>query len=374
MDNPYHIDIPIPDDLDEVIQRGFSCGKATAARRARTQRLVVRSVCSVALAMGLFIGGIRVSPAFAAAMGELPVIGELVQIFGKNEPLAQGGNPTSSGQATLTMERSGTTEQMRLEFQQADASQYRAEFASYPKTVTITLPGTTGVEILSQISRTTDTSQYIKSVCQLPTSTPETTVLQLELESDADVQIQEYRQPGSLVIELTPADIQLNTIYSLRTLSFTEDTAAEVLSTYSNQSVRILRDDAGTFFAELGQYPTREEAEAAGAALPGNVLVEQRTGNNVPVAFQSMGAYKSSRFLDEFYDILMQSDTVAPVLDFMDQHFSQATPEEQEVLLSGLKGFLEDETEDTVNWEKAASFFRQAGETLPESIQQHLAS
>lgn len=373
MDNPHSVNVPIPDDLDEAIQRGFTCGKAAAARRARTQRLVVRSVCSLALAMGLFVGGIRVSPAFAAAMGELPVLGELVQLFGKNEPLAQGGSPDGAGQATLTMERSGTTEQMRLEFQQADASQYRAEFASYPKTVTITLPGTTGVEILSQISRSTDTSQYIKSVCQLPTSTPETTVLQLELESDADVQIQEYRQPGSLVIELTPADIQLDTIYSLRTLSFSEDAAAEVLSAYAGSDVRILRDDAGTFFVELGQYPTREEAEAASAALSGTVLVEQRTGNNVPVAFQSMEAYESSRFLDEFYEILMQADTAAPVLDFMDQHFSQATPEEQAVLLRGLKGFLEDETEDTVDWEKAASFFRQAGEALPEFLQQHLA-
>ncbi len=374
MDNPYNVDVVIPDDLDEVIQRGFSSGKRKAAQRARTKRLVVRSVCSLALAMGLFVGGIRVSPAFAAAVGELPVIGELVQVFGKNEPLAQGGSQTGTGQATLTMERSGTTEQMRLEFQQADASQYRAEFASYPKTVTITLPGTTGVEILSQISRATDTSQYIKSVCQLPTSTPETAVIQLELESDADVQIQEYRQPGSLVIELTPADIQLDTVYSVRTLSFDAEGAAEVLSAYPNQSLRILRDDAGTFFAEFGQYSTREEAEAASRTLPGSVLVEQRTGNNVPVSFQTMEAYESSRFLDQFYEVLLRADTVAPVLDFMDQHFTQSSQEEQAVMLQGLKGLLEDVTEEEpVDWERAAGFFRQAGEVLPESVQQHLA-
>lgn len=124
------------------------------------------------------------------------MIGELVRVFGKNQPLAQGGSQAGEGTAVLTMERKGTTEQMRLEFPGADASLYQAEFASYPKTVTITLPGTGGVEILSEISRAKDTSQYIKGVCRLPLE-GEAAVIQLELESDADVQIQEYRDPAA---------------------------------------------------------------------------------------------------------------------------------------------------------------------------------
>lgn len=42
-----------------------------------------------------------------------------------------------------------------------DAAAYSGIFAAYPKTVTLTLPGTRLVEILSEISRVKDTSRYI---------------------------------------------------------------------------------------------------------------------------------------------------------------------------------------------------------------------
>lgn len=64
----------------------------------------------------------------------------------------------------LTMEREGDTEWLTLRYEQSSAGRYHAEFASFPKTVTLTLPGTERVEILSELSRAQDTSQYIKSV------------------------------------------------------------------------------------------------------------------------------------------------------------------------------------------------------------------
>lgn len=62
------------------------------------------------------------------------------------------------------MEREGDTEWLTLRYEQSSAGRYHAEFASFPKTVTLTLPGTERVEILSELSRAQDTSQYIKSV------------------------------------------------------------------------------------------------------------------------------------------------------------------------------------------------------------------
>lgn len=372
MEDKWNVDVDIPEDLEEVIHRGLQDGKAAAARRRRARRLAGRSLCCVVLVVAVFAGGVHLSPAFAAAIREIPVIGHLVRVFGENEPLVQGGSQAGEGTVTLTMERSGDTEQMRLEFPGADASLYQAEFASYPKTVTITLPGTDGVEILSEISRAKDTSQYIKSVCQLPGAAEGTTVIQLELESDADVQIQEYRDPGSLVIRLTPAEIQLDTVYSVRTLSYNADELPKILAGYGNQSVRILRDEAGLFFLELAQYVGPEEAEAA--AGKAGLLVEKRTGNNVPVSFRSMEEYESSRFLDQFYEVLIQSDKIATVLDFMDQHFSQATEQEQDKMLRGLSGLLEDyeDNEEKVDWQKVASFYQMAGEALPDFVQQNV--
>lgn len=369
MDSHWKVPVSIPEDLDDVIQRGIREGKQVVARRRRTRKLLVRSAASVVLALGIVVGGIHVSPAFAAAVREIPVLGELVQIFEKNQPLAQGGSRAGEGTAALTMERDGDTEWIYLEFGQADASWYQAEFASYPKTVTITLPGVEGVTVLSQISRAQDSSQYIKSVCQLPVCSPESTAIQLELESDAEVQIQEYRQPGSLVIQLTPAEIQLDTVYSVRTLSMDGEELKTAAGRYGEEAVRILRDDSGTYFLEFGQYAAPEQAEKACQALGEEVIVEKRTGNNVPVCFPTMQDYESSCFLDQYYQVLRQADSLEPVLDFMDRYFASASREEQEVMLAGLSGLLEGEEE--ADWEKITSFYRLAGQEPPEFPRQN---
>lgn len=330
--------------------------------------MVTRLTCSFLLVTALFAGGVRFSPAFAAAVRELPVIGQLVRVFEKNQPLVQGGVQAEDGVAVLTMERSGDNERLRLEFRQADAALYQAEFSSCPKTVTLTLPGTKGVEVLSEISRARDTSQYIKAVWQLPANTGDATSIQLELESDANVQIREYRDPGSLVIELTPAEIQMDTIYSVRTLSFDAEGLREAALRYNAYDARVLRDDQGKFFLEFGQKDTIEQAAAMRTTLQGDILVEERTGNNVPVCFSTMEDYESDRFLDRYYQLLLQSERVEPVLDFLEQYFAGAGEEEQDAMLRGLEGFLQD-YEEEVNWEKVFSLYQFAGVQPPEEFQ-----
>ena len=370
MDRRRREDIPIPGDLDQVIRQGVERGRAAAARRARVRRTAGRSVCTLGLALALLAGGVNLSPAFAAAVSDLPVIGQLVRVFQVNQPLAQGGSQGSGAAAQVTMERSGDTEWIRLTFQREDAALYQAAFASYPKTVTITLPGTAEVEILSEISRAGDTSQYIKSVCCLPVGGEGTGVIQLELENDADVQLQEYRDPGSLVICLTPAEIQLDTVYSVRTLSYGEEEIGAVTEEYAGSALRVLRDDRGEYFVELAQCSGADEAEAESREFPGDVIVEKRTGNNVPVSFATMEAYRDSLFLDQFYDLLISVSTVEPVLDFMDRHFARADEAAQDTMLRGLEGLLEDEEE--ADWARAAAFYEMAGREPPAFIQEHL--
>ena len=367
--NP-RIPVEIPDDLNEVVLRGVNQGKRAAANRRRIKRTAVRSVCSLILAVGLLAGGISLSPAFAAAVEQIPLLGQLVRIFDRNQSVAEGGVPADGGAVSVTMERDGDLEQMRLDFGQADASLYHAVFASYPKTVTITLPGTTNIAVLSEITRTQDTSQYVKSVYALPTSTPEAAVLQLELENDADVQIEEYRDPGSLVIRLLPTDLQMDTIYSLRTLSFAAQELPAVLQQYAGQEVRVLQDDSGKFFIELVQYSTRESAMAA-ASHHTDTIVEERTGNNVPVCFATMEQYQSAQFLDTYQRLLHTAFTTAPVLEFVEEYLTSASPEEQVILLEGLHGFIQD-SEEELDWARIAALYQAARQDIPEDVQQHL--
>ncbi|MGI5963400.1 MAG: DUF4179 domain-containing protein [Lawsonibacter sp.] len=342
------IPVSIPDDLDEVIFRGIDQGRKKMMQRRRIKRLTIRSVGSLAAVFCILFGGVNLSPAFASAIEDVPVLGHLVQIFGDNQSIVQGGISVETGTATLIMERREDTELMQLLFQQEEASLYKAEFSSYPKTITVTLPGTTSVQILSEISRAKDTSQYIKSVYQLPTSTQDTSAIQLELESDANVQISEYGNPGSLVICLTPAPSQLDTIYSVRTLSFDEQDIQTVSLNYSNNSFRLLRDDSNSYFLEFAQYSTLQEAQVVVDTLPGDVIIESRTGNNVPVSYFSMEDYEKSQMMDAYYQLLRSSSTVDPILNFLDQYFPSAASSEQDIMLSGLWGFLEDSTEEEV--------------------------
>ena len=368
MSNHHNIPVEIPDNLDEVIQQGLANGKKIVAHRRRVKRAIVRAACSFVLLLGIFVGGINVSPAFAAAMENVPILGQLVQIFSKNQTVVEGGSAAHGGAATVTMERMGSTELMQIRFAREDAALYQGEFASYPKTVTITLPGTASVEILSQITRAQNTSQYIKSVYEVPTSTPEATVLQLELESDADVQIEEYRNPGSLVIRLSPAEIQMDTIYSVRTLSFSAQELSAAAGQYAGQSTRILQDDSGTFFIELAQYDTRDEALAAAF---GDLIVEERTGNEVPVCFETMEQYENDRFLDEYYQLLISSSTAEPVIAFLNEQLASASPEVQQVLLNGLSGFIQD-TDEELDWNQVASFYQTVNQDVPDFVQEHL--
>ena len=369
MPNP-HIPVEIPDDLDDVVRQGIDRGKQAAAHRRRVRRAAARSACSFVLVMGLFVGGINVSPAFAAAMENVPVLGQLVQIFGKNQAVAEGGSAADGGTAAVTMEREGDTELMQIRFDREDAALYKAESASFPKTVTITLPGTASVEVLSEITRAQDTSQYIKSVYQVPTGVAGTTVLQLELESDANVQIEEYRDPGSLVIRLTPAEIQLDTVYSLRTLSVSAQDLPALLERYEGRSTRILQDGGGKFFVELGQYDTRDEALAAASD---GLIVEERTGNNVPVCYETLEQYRSAQFLDGYYQLLLSAASAEPVIAFVREHLAAASPEERQVLLDGLSGLIQDTDED-LDWAEIAALYQTADQEVPALVREHLTT
>ena len=76
----------LPQGLDAAIRTGLERGRRTVARRARVRRGAVRSALCLALVLGLFAGGVNASPAFAAAMEELPILGRLVQVSGSMRP------------------------------------------------------------------------------------------------------------------------------------------------------------------------------------------------------------------------------------------------------------------------------------------------
>ena len=118
------------------------------------------------------------------------------------------------------------------------------------------------MEILSELSRAQDTSQYIKSVYTAEggwTAPPWSNWSWRATQMCSSGSTQE---PGSIVIRLTPAENRLDTIYSLRTSVGGQPGGPQAMAA-PEEGRACCRDDAGRLFVELGQYDTREKAERA---------------------------------------------------------------------------------------------------------------
>ena len=68
---------PIPEELNERVQAGIRQGRSAG----RTKRHGFRWGVGVAAACMVMVGGLNVSPTFAAAAGDVPVLGGLFQIL-----------------------------------------------------------------------------------------------------------------------------------------------------------------------------------------------------------------------------------------------------------------------------------------------------
>ena len=96
--------------------------------------------------------------------------------------------------------------------------------------------------------------------------------------------------------------------------------------------------------------------------------MERRTGNNVPVCYETEEAYQSAVLLDGYNDLLQTTVEVEPILTFLEEHLAGASAEVQDTMLRGLTGFL-DGNEAGLDWERIAACYAMAGQTLPEKFQ-----
>ncbi|MEH7389191.1 anti-sigma factor, partial [Bacillus sp. JJ1474] len=65
--------IPIPDELDFVVERALKNGKKTKSG--------LKWIVGTAVAATLFIGGLNLSPAMASTLAELPGVGNIVKVL-----------------------------------------------------------------------------------------------------------------------------------------------------------------------------------------------------------------------------------------------------------------------------------------------------
>lgn len=95
--------------------------------------------------------------------------------------------------------------------------------------------------------------------------------------------------------------------------------------------------------------------------------MERRTGNNVPVCYETEEAYQSAVLLDGYNELLQTTVEVEPILAFLEEHLAGASAEVQDTMLRGLTGFL-DGNETGLDWERIAACYAMGGTDAARKI------
>lgn len=156
-------------------------------------------------------------------------------------------------------------------------------------------------------------------------------------------------------------------MYSLRTLSMYQDALTKMQKDFPD--ARILHDDGEGWLLEIGQYDSEQAAQDALKAQPApdSLIVETRFGNDVPAHYESMEAFQDAKLETEYSQLLNQSMTIEPILDFLDEHMAQASDSVKDTLLRGLTGFIRDDA-SKYDLDALNRYYQMAGQDIHQAL------
>lgn len=363
--------ISISSELEEAIQQGIKKGKVKMDKRDKVKKNVMRTMAVTLIGIGVFATSINISPAFAESIKNVPVIGTLVQMFQINKAEVSGGEGYSKARGEISLSRQDDKEQLIINFEGSEkANKYSATYLENPQSITITLPGTTDVTLLSDYKRSEGESDFIKSVYKLNTLDDSMLRYVVEIENYSNVQISEYKNPGQIVIELTKNEnYPFDEIYSVRSYSFENGEAFALLEeNLIGQNYRILKDEQEMRFFEFKQFDSKEKAEEFVKKFDKmETLIEERYGNNVPVCFKNISDYEEYNFSLLYVDFLYNVNTAEDITDFIDKNKEQY-PQYLELMLKGLTGMLRGMDPSEYESETYDKYYELIGTTTEEEL------
>ena len=358
------INVDIPDELDICIKDGLKKGK----KKVKTRKCVKRLTTGIVTTFAIFVGSINISPAFADSLKDVAIVGTLVKQFQLNAEKVQGGTSLNYTRASINLEKDGEREKLILSFDSKDAALYNATLNHFPETVTISLPGTDKVNILGESESIRNSSSYVKSIYSLNQDEENTTYLQIEFNDTADIYIEEYKDPGKIVINLKQGTFEGRDIYSVRTLSFAkEQDLKNLIKNIDASKYRILRDDKNGYLLEFGQFDKKEDAQKFTKDIGLYTIVETRWSNDVPTGFFSKEEYIDENIMNEYYQLLMKTTDIQDILDYLDNHMSSSSKNVQDNLLKGLTGYIKGEFKD-YDLDKLNKYYKMIGKDIYQEL------
>lgn len=248
-------DIPIPEQLDQVIDQA-----AARARRTTRRRPLIRTGLCAAAALCLLTVTAN-SPLAAQAM-HIPIVGSVVKIL----RVGTGGQSTDG----LAVHAQAQSDRVELSFTRTTGTADTAPFynaARYlaPNRVVLTLHGVRIADrqaILTQLTNSPAVQDaYFGMILD-----DSAVLLTVELNDGYDCQITERAEPAGLTLDFTPVTQPASDapVYYLRSEAMPYGESLGIFcERLMNQDCSQVRVDENNYVVMLGQYSSEDEAQDA---------------------------------------------------------------------------------------------------------------
>lgn len=264
-----YMEMNIPMEIQDSIAMGIERGRKEMTHNNWKQSYWTKSVAGFVIASVILTTAVNVSPSFAANLEKLPIIGKIVQVLQFTDKSASGGVITDGSDISdIEVVVNEGHEEVRIEFSneavdQTNVGAFNVIEGEYPSTLTFEIGGARKFTALEDFSVLKE-SAYVKDIYPIITLDDSLIRFVVEFYGTVETTVVELETPPGIVVQIAEGAKNDNqSVFSVRTASYERsETFAIMESTLSeNYETRVLKDDEGLYFVELGVFDSLEAAE-----------------------------------------------------------------------------------------------------------------
>ncbi|GAA0179754.1 hypothetical protein SH2C18_25740 [Clostridium sediminicola] len=286
--------IEIPNELDDFINKGIMKGR-NEMKKKNSKSKWFKGAASTAAVFVAFTLSVNTIPAFANSIIDIPVIGELVKIVQIDKESVTGGKITDGADVdSIDIKENGKGESIVIGISNdniiADiAPHFDVEYNEYPYSLTFTISGARGLSAEKYFDSLKE-NKFVSDVYKIITMDDSMVRFNVTLNGPVKVEVQEYKDPAQIIVNLTEADqITEKIIYSVRSASYPNGEQIGIMEEmFGVESSRIIKDKDGTFLVEAGTFERIEEANEKIEEIKNNfgsemkIYIEERNAGDIP--------------------------------------------------------------------------------------------
>lgn len=297
--------IALPPELDDCIEKAVMKGKIEMSK-IEIKRVDKRSNSSsnkwlkrfsgVAAVFIAFTISINTIPSFANTMYDVPGVGKLVQVLHFNRGTVEGGTVTDGTDVGfISLQQAKDEDKIIISFTKEDmpqdlANMYNISYSECPDTMIFTIPGARQFSAEKDFAALKK-SEFVKDVYRIMTMDDSMIRFAVSFTGPVQYEVKEFKEPAQLVVSLKESpDTEKQQVYSVRSISlpYGENLGYMEEMLFSQEGLRILKDQEGTYLVEAGYYETEEKAQAKlqelveNTGLKDQLIIEQRSSDELP--------------------------------------------------------------------------------------------